>query len=94
MVKPESFEFNGEKLPRGVNATRATFGPVRLERMATGAWYVSAAVQFEAKLEDGRIVKVDQPIRLRGAQHGKLPNPNPFGRNHKDSTKRSKGKRS
>ena len=79
-VKPETFNFErgfakGGKVFRTASNTQVK----KLERAANGAWFLTVNVALEFDLADGRRVVIDKTVRLRGAQEGKLPHPDPFG---------------
>jgi hypothetical protein len=81
MVKPETITLRSPKGIRTVVHRAGGIESEKLERMANGAWFVSCKVFLRYRLADGRTVTVEKNLRLRGAQEGKKPNPNPFGRN-------------
>lgn len=86
MVKPELFKFKNNTPLRsrivfigGVNGIKVE----TLERAANGSWFVTLDIPLEFSLLDGRTVKVNKRVRLRGEQEGKRPNPKAFGRKKK-----------
>ena len=88
MVKPESYDFTPSNPKRKsaaaqIKTMRTSFPIEKLERASHGAWFLSLIVDVRAEFEDGRIVIINKKVRLKGAQEGKKPNPNPFGRNSK-----------
>lgn len=79
-VKPETIKFErgfskGGKVFRTASNTQVQM----LERAANGSWFLTARVALEFDLIDGRKVVIDKVVRLRGAQEGKRPHPDPFG---------------
>ena len=88
MVKPELYDFTPANPKRKsaaeqIKTLRTSFPIERLERAAHGAWFLSLVIDVVAELEDGRIVKINKRVRVKGAQEGSRPNPNPFGRKRK-----------
>lgn len=80
-VKPETIKFErgfskGGKVFRTASNTQVQ----QLDRAANGAWFLTAKVSLEFDLLDGRKIVFDKVVRVRGAQEGKLPHPDPFGR--------------
>lgn len=86
MVESESYDLTSKRLARGLTE-KASLDLVTLERAAHGGWFATVNVMLEFFLDDGRTVKIEKKLRLRGAQEGKKPNPNPFGRNSRKGKK-------
>lgn len=83
MVKPESYNLITSQLPSGIVESKTQLLTTKLERAAHGAWFLNAAINAEFTMKDGRTVRITKVVRLKGAQEGKRPNPNPFGRKAK-----------
>ena len=86
MVQSESYDLTSKRLARGLTE-KTNFDLITLERATHGGWFVILTATLEFYLDDGRTVKVEKKLRLRGAQEGKKPNPNPFGRNNRKARK-------
>lgn len=82
MVKPETYTLR-PKRSKDIEHASADVEVMKLERPAHGAWFASVNISLVFQLRDGRRVLVDKKLRLRGAQEGQRPNPNPFGRKKK-----------
>jgi hypothetical protein len=94
MVKPESYEFSTRKMPAEIADHSGKVSVSRLERAANGTWSAAIIISLSFDLKDGRKVTVDRQVRLRGAQEGKRPHPNPFGsKKNPTPTKRKADKR-
>lgn len=83
MVKPESYDLAKGPLPNGIIESKTQLLTAKLERAAHGGWFLNATVNAEFSMKDGRKVLISKAVRLKGAQEGSRPNPNPFGRKRK-----------
>lgn len=81
MVKPESYDLL--KQPREIVRSKTQIEATALERPAHGGWFLNATINAEFTMRDGRKVLITKVVRLKGAQEGSRPNPNPFGRKRK-----------
>lgn len=82
MVKPESYNLV-KGLPAAIVGVREQLLTTKLERAAHGGWFLNATINAEFTMRDGRKVTITKVVRLKGAQEGSRPNPNPFGRKRK-----------
>ena len=83
MVKPESYKLDAGRLPNSIVRSSTQLLTTKLERAAHGAWFLNATINAEFTMKDGRKVIITKVVRLKGAQEGSRPNPNPFGRKRK-----------
>lgn len=91
MVKAESYKFKDGFTSGGKVWRRASGIEMKLlERAANGSWFATLNLTLEFNLADGRTVTVNKQVRLRGAQEGKRPHPDPFGWKKKKKGKRVK----
>jgi hypothetical protein len=82
MVKSESYKFTPFSVPSAPpQVKRYSQGAViqEMERASNGSWFVVADVSFDVEMVDGRKITVGKRVRLRAAQQGKIPHPDPFG---------------
>ena len=99
MVKPERYKFQTPtknvalpSIPPDISRMTTRCRVESLERKSNGSWYAATQIDLRFELKDGRAVVAQHVIRLRGAQEGKRPNPNLFGKATK-TRKAREGKR-
>lgn len=74
MVEEEFPDLNETEITR--NSATLT----NLKRGKSGYWSVTATIQIDIRLPDGRSVKCDREVTFKESQRGRKPHPNQFGK--------------